>query len=41
MVREFFDDDAALAANPITLQRGVVEKHDEAVEFRANAIFYF
>jgi hypothetical protein len=41
MVREFFDDDASLATNPITLQPGVVEKHDEAVELRANAILYF
>jgi len=42
MVREFFDDDAMVAKQPIMIDPTVSpDKHDQAVEFRANAILYF
>jgi hypothetical protein len=42
MVREFFDDMTLVAKQPIMVDPTISpDKHDEAVEFRANAIIYF
>jgi hypothetical protein len=42
MVREFFDRDELVAKQPLTVTPGVAfSKHDEALEFRANAVVYF
>jgi len=42
MVREFFDDASVVEKQPLVLTPGVTpDKRDQAVAFRANAIFYF
>jgi hypothetical protein len=41
LVREFFDNDDVVYRQAIAIAPAAPEKHDEAVEFRGNAIFYF